>query len=109
MKNKNYYDGKQQILNKTYADADKPCSRTVINYCKNIADAYCGYMATPGYISYISDNDITDIMEILKYNDFNAADASLLLDALIYGIGAELMYIDAAGQTRFRTIISQFK
>lgn len=103
-KNKNYYDGKQLILNKSYADADKPCSRTVINYCKNIADAYAGYMATPGYISYLSENDITDVMEILKYNDYNAADASLLLDALIYGVSAELMYIDAAGQTRFRNI-----
>lgn len=104
MKNKNYYDGKQLILNKSYADADKPCSRTVINYCKNIADAYAGYMATPGYISYLSDNDIEVVMDILKYNDYAAADASLLLDALVYGIGAELMYIDAAGQTRFRTI-----
>lgn len=104
IKNKDYYDGKQKILNKSYADADKPCSRTVINYCKNIADAYCGYMATPGYISYLSDNDITDVMEILKYNDYAAADASLLLDALVYGIGAELMFIDADGQTRFRSI-----
>ena len=104
MKNKNYYDGKQLILNKSYADADKPCSRTVINYCKNIADAYCGYMATPGYISYLSDNDIEVVMDILKYNDYAAADASLLLDALVYGIGAELMFIDAEGQTRFRTI-----
>ncbi len=104
LKNKNYYDGKQAILNKSYADADKPCSRTVINYCKNIADAYCGYMATPGYISYLSDNDIAEVMDILKYNDYTAADASLLLDALIYGIGAELMYIDAEGQTRFRNI-----
>ena len=103
-KNKNYYDGKQQILNKSYADADKPCSRTVINYCKNIADAYCGYMATPGYISYLSDNDIEMIMDILRYNDYAAADASLLLDALVYGVGVELMFNDAEGQTRFRTI-----
>lgn len=103
-KNKYYYDGKQQILNKSYADADKPCSRTVINYCKNIADAYCGYMATPGYISYLSDNDIEMVMDILRYNDYAAADASLLLDALVYGVGAELMFNDAEGQTRFRTI-----
>jgi len=61
-------------------------------------------MATPGYISYLSDNDIEEVMNILKYNDYTAADASLLLDALVYGVGAELMYIDAAGQTRFRTI-----
>lgn len=107
MKYKNYYDGKQAILNKTYADADKPCCRAVINYCKNITDAYCGYMATPGYISYLSENDIEEVMNILRYNDYQAEDAALLLDALVYGVGAELMYIDADGQTRFRSINPQ--
>lgn len=103
-KYKNYYDGKQAILNKSYADASKPCSRTVINYCKNIADSYCGYLATPSYISYSSENDIEDIMNILRYNDYQAEDADFLLDALVYGVACELMYIDGAGQVRFRLI-----
>ena len=101
---KNYYDGKQAILNKAYADASKPCSRTVINYCKNIVDSYNGYLATPGCISYRSEQDIDDIMNILRYNDYAAEDADFLLDALIYGIAAELMYIDESGHTRFRLI-----
>lgn len=101
---KNYYDGKQAILNKAYADASKPCSRTVINYCKNIVDSYDGYLATPGYISYRSEQDIEDIMNILRYNDYAAEDADFLLNALIYGIAAELMYIDETGHTRFRLI-----
>ena len=67
-KMKNYYDGIQAIMNKSYADDSKPCNRTVTNYCKNITDSYCGYIASPGYISYDSDNDITDIMNILRYN-----------------------------------------
>lgn len=104
LNNKNYYDGKQAIMNKSYADADKPCSRTVINYCYNIANSYAGYIGSPGFISYLSENDIEVVMDILRYNDYTAADAALLLDALIYGTGAELMYIDAEGQTRFRTI-----
>ena len=103
-KYKNYYDGLQAILNKSYADASKPCNKTVINYCKNIVDSYCGYLATPSYISYNSQNDITDIMEILKYNDYQAEDANFLLDALVYGVACELMYIDNSGQTRFRLI-----
>ena len=103
-KYKNYYDGKQAILNKAYSDASKPCSRTVINYCKNIADSYCGYLATPGFISYSSNEDIEDVMNILRYNDYQAEDADLLLDALVYGTACELMYIDGAGQVRFRTI-----
>ena len=101
---KNYYDGIQAILNKSYKDASKPCNRTVINYCKNIVDSYCGYLATPGYISYSSENDIEVIMDILRYNDYQAQDADYLLDALVYGVANELMYNDATGQTRFRLI-----
>lgn len=101
---KNYYDGLQAILNKSYADESKPCNKTVINYCKNIVDSYCGYLATPGYISYKSQDDIEEIMKILKYNDYQAEDADFLLDALVYGTAAELMYIDKSGQTRFRLI-----
>ena len=101
---KRYYDGVQAILNKTYADESKPCNRTVINYCKNIADSYCGYMATPSFISYRSNEDIDDIMNILRYNDFQAEDSEFLLNALIYGTAAELMYIDAESKVRFRLI-----
>lgn len=103
-KYKKYYDGLQAILTKAYSDPSKPCNRTVINYCKNIVDSYCGYIATPGCISYHSADDIEDIMDILRYNDHQAEDASLLLDALTYGVGAELMYLDNRSQVRFRTI-----
>ena len=101
---KNYYDGIQKILNKQYSDESKPCNRTVINYCKNIVDSYCGYLATPGHISYRSQDDIEDIMSILKYNDYQAEDSDFLLDALVYGVACELMYIDNSGHTRFRLI-----
>ena len=103
-KYKNYYDGLQAILSKQYADDSKPCSKAVINYCKNIVDSYCGYMATPSYISYKSEQDIEVIMDVLRYNDYQAEDADLLLDALVYGVGYELMYIDNTAHTRFRMI-----
>ena len=103
-KYKDYYDGIQAILNKTYSDDTKPCNRTITNYCKNIADSYCGYLASPGYISYRSDEDIEDIMDILRYNDYQAEDSDFLLDALVYGTAAELMYIDGDGKVRFRLI-----
>ena len=101
---KNYYDGIQAILSKSYSDPTKPCNKSVINYCKNIVDSYCGYLATPGCISYRSNNDIEMIMDVLRYNDHETQDGNLLLDALIYGMAAELMYIDTVGQVRFRTI-----
>lgn len=103
-KYKNYYDGKQAILNKSYNDESKPCSKVVTNYCQDIADAYCGYLASPSYISYKSENDISAIMEVLRYNDYQTEDSEFLLDALKYGIAYELMYIDEAAQVRFRLI-----
>lgn len=101
---KNYYDGIQKILQKTYNDASKPCNKTITNYCRNIADAYTGYIATPEHISYNSDDDITEIMDILRYNDYQTEDNDLLLDLMVYGVACELMYIDDMGQTRFRLI-----
>lgn len=103
-KYKNYYDGIQAILNKSYSDATKPCNKTVINYCKNITDSYCGYLATPGFISYRSEQDIEEVMNILRYNDYQAEDADYLLEALTYGKAHELMYIDNASKVRFRLI-----
>lgn len=103
-KYKNYYEGIQSILNKSYSDPSKPCNKTVINYCKNITDSYCGYLATPGHIAYNSPNDIEEIMDVLRYNDYQSADSDLLKDALNFGVANELMYIDGEGKTRFKLI-----
>ena len=103
-KNKKYYEGIQEILKKTYSDPTKPCNKLVINYCKNIADAYCGYVAAPGCISYSSDNNIEQIMDVLRYNDYQTEDSDFLLDALVYGTASELMYTDNEGKVRFKLI-----
>lgn len=104
IKNKNYYDGIQEILKKTYNDPSKPCNKTVINIARNITDSFNGYLATPGCISYTSKEDIEDIMNILRYNDFQSQDSDFLQDALIYGVANELMYMDTDSQVRFRLI-----
>ena len=41
---KNYYDGKQDILMKYYEDRNKPCNKTVVNYCSGIVDNFNGYL-----------------------------------------------------------------
>ncbi|MBQ0088110.1 MAG: phage portal protein [Prevotellaceae bacterium] len=104
VKNKDYYDGVQKILTKTYTDETKTCSRIITNYCKNIVDSYGGYIASPGYIAYKSEQDIEDILDILRYNDFQAEDSEFLHLALIYGTAAELMYIDSDSHIRFKLI-----
>lgn len=103
---KNYYDGKQDILQKAYSDASKPCNKTVTNYCKDITDGYCGYIATPGHITYSAPEgiDIEDVMEVLKYNDYQDNDAEFLLNALQHGVAAELMFNDENSKVRFRQI-----
>lgn len=101
---KNYYDGKHNIIKKTYTDPNKPCCRAVVNYCANIVNHFTGYLASPGFISYVSDDNISEILEILRYNDYKTQDAEMLTNALIYGVAAELMYIDSDGQTRFKQI-----
>ena len=93
-KYKNYYDGVQAISLKQYSDPSKPCNKTVVNYCKNIVDGYNGYLASPNFISYTSGNDIEAIMDVLRYNDFQAEDSNFLESALIYGVGVELMFFD---------------
>lgn len=103
-KNKEYYDGKQNILKKSYSDASKVCNKVVLNYCKNIADSYCGYLASPDHISYSSEEDITEIMDVLNYNDYQTQDSNFLLDALVYKVAYELMYIDENGKVRFKLV-----
>ena len=104
IKYKNYYDGVQAISLKQYSDPSKPCNKTVVNYCKNIVDGYNGYLASPNFISYTSDHDIEEIMDVLRYNDFQAEDSDFLENALIYGVGVELMFSDQEGKTRFKLI-----
>lgn len=101
---KNYYDGLQAVLQKTYTDTTKPCNRTVTNFCKNITDSYCGYIASAGYITYNSEQPMEEILDTLRYNDYQTEDSDFLLDALIYGVAAELVYIDTDGKTRFKLI-----
>lgn len=103
---KNYYLGKQDILTKTYHDTTKPCGHVVTNFCKNITDIYAGYIAAPGCITYQSEKDISLVIQALKYNDASAEDVELLRNALIYGVGSEIMFIDNKKEVRFSVVDS---
>ena len=99
----NYYIGKQNILLKENTNDLKPCNRIVSNYCNAITTAYGGYL-TGKEIGYTSDEDITTINEILRYNDVADEDAHWLKDALIFGTGYEICYIDGDGQQRMKVL-----
>lgn len=101
---KNYYDGKQAILNKIPTDTGKPDNRIVVNYCYPIVNNYQGYIAGIP-LSYSNDAvEIDDIVDILNYNDVEEEDSEYLRQALIYGKAFEICYIDEEGQQRFRLL-----
>lgn len=102
-KYKNYYDGEQKILQKQYTDNTKPINHIITNYCDNIVKNYQGYL-TGRSISYISREDITPIMKVLNYNDYQQEDSQYLEDALIYGVAYELQWIDGGGNERFSLV-----
>lgn len=100
----NYYVGKQDILNKHYADSSKPCNRVVVNFCNQIVQQYLGFnIGIP--VTYEVDQEIQDI---LNYNDVTDKDNLLLRNALIYGKSFELNYLDNEGQNRFDCIDTRY-
>ena len=102
----NYYLGKQDILRKKYVDPCKPCNKIVTNYCSDITNTYLGYLLGKS-ITYSSNENIDNILEVMNYNDINTEDTELLKWALITGVGYEIHYIDEDGKQRFRVLDSR--
>lgn len=100
---KNYYDGKQDILQKYYVDESKPCNKIVVNFCSGIVDNFNGYL-TGIPITYKSDVDFTDISNVLRYNDYQSEDSEFLKNALIYGKAYEIIYVDEQSNICFNSI-----
>ena len=80
--------------------------QVAVNYCYNIVQNYSGYL-TGIPISLTANEDISDILEILRYNDYHREDNELLTNALIYGVAYELHYLDEYAQQRFTTLDSK--
>ena len=100
---KNYYDGEHKILQKAYKDTSKPCNRIVTNFCKIITDTYSGYIVGKP-VTYSSNNNIEDVQEVINYNDSNAEDIRWITNALNYGVGYELQWVDKDAQVRYSQI-----
>ena len=95
-----YYNGKQKILNKTYADPSKPCNRVVTNYCRSIVSNFAGFNLGIPATYQVDDN----VQYFLRYNDYIQKDTELLTQGLVFGVAYELLYIDSDGETRFENI-----
>lgn len=99
----NYYKGKHIILNKTYKDETKECNHIVTNYCKIIADTYSGYICGKP-VSYTSNEDIQELQDAINYNDDSSENISWCSNALIYGVGYELQWLDKNAQVRYAQV-----
>lgn len=99
----NYYNGKHDILNKSYSDTTKACNHIVTNYCKIIADTYKGYIVGKP-VSYTSNQNIDDVQSVINYNDSNSEDINICEDALVYGVAYELFWIDEYAQIRYSRV-----
>ena len=101
----NYYLGNQDIALKTVTDTSKPCNKVTENYCSYISDFYSGYFLGNG-ISYNAPDStmLEEIKQIFRYNDEQEENISVEDDASIFGLGVELLYLDADKQIRFKKV-----
>lgn len=95
-----YYEGKHDILLRSYTDTTKPNNRIVVNYCKKIADFMTGYLVGVA-VKYEAPQIILDS---LGYNDEPDTTQSIVRSMNVMGIGCELFYTDADGIPRFANI-----
>lgn len=97
-----YYSGNHAILRKQYKDVNKVCNRVVTNYCKVIVESFNGYIAGLP-VTYHSEEDIEDIQEVIDEND-DSQDIDWLLNALVFGQGYELYWLNSEAQVRYSQI-----
>lgn len=106
---KRYYDCKNDtIMNKTYTDTTKANNKCATPYCSYVSNTLTGYFMGAG-VSYTSSNEeiIEQLQDIYKKQDELTKNNQLALDASIYGVAYELLYIDEDKQVAFDTINPQ--
>lgn len=89
-----YYIGKHKIMHETKPEG-KPNNRLITNFAKVIVNNTTGYfMGTP--VTYNCDDDALAerIQDIAEYNDDAFVNMRLAEQLSIFGIGAELLYIE---------------
>lgn len=103
LKQERYYNAKNDtIMNRTFKDASKPNTKIAIPYASYIADNFTSYfVGKPITINSPNEELLTVMTEILSKNNFDSHNISIAKDMAIYGLGAELLYIDEAKQIRF--------
>ena len=86
-----YYDGKQDISNRTFGNPNIPNHKIVANHAKYIVDIATGFLVG-NPIAY-SGSQIDKILDEYSRMDIISHDTELEKDLSVFGIGYELMYL----------------
>lgn len=86
-----YYDGKQDISNRTFGNPNIPNHKIVANHAKYIVDIATGFLVG-NPIAY-SGSQVDKILYEYSRMDIISHDTELEKDLSVFGIGYELMYL----------------
>lgn len=86
-----YYDGKQDISNRTFGNPNIPNHKIVANHAKYIVDIATGFLVG-NPIAY-SGSQVDKILDEYSRMDIISHDTELGKDLSVFGIGYELMYL----------------
>lgn len=86
-----YYDGKQDISNRTFGNPSIPNHKIVANHAKYIVDIATGFLVG-NPIAY-SGAQVDKILDEYSRMDIVSHDTELEKDLSVFGIGYELMYL----------------
>lgn len=104
LRNKRYYDCKNDgIMNRIFRDTTKPNNKYATSWSKYITTVIGGYfMGKP--VSYGTQQE--KLQEILSANNTKeiSHNQSLEKDCSIYGLAAELLYVDTSKNVRYEKI-----
>lgn len=101
-----YYHAKNQILCRQMNDAAKPNNKVSHPYASYITDTLTGYFMGEGVTYGCTDAAaaLDELKMVLEYNDAADEDMEVAKDMSIFGLGIELLYVDAEGATRIKRI-----
>lgn len=98
-KNWDYYVGRHEIQNKTYADTSKPCNKIVLEIPQYIVAIKTGMMSGEPISLTSEDSEQLKVMnEILSYNDFHNLFSELDEISWVYGQAYTVTYINSEGK-----------
>lgn len=102
-----YYVGKHDVLKREFSDPSKPNNKIVNQYPKYITDVAVGYFAGSP-VSYGSEIDehMARLQAVLDSNSDSSHNMELSKQISIYGVGYELIYMNAVSEIKYTLLES---